>query len=629
MIAEALQQIRAFAASVDGSLLDDATWHRRHRWISALAWLMTAFGLVFTTFDHHGGGEWVYPALMGGCIAAAGWARLGRRGRELAVTTAFACFQLYVARYVGNFTLGSVDIIILTFYQDWVPIAFGCCFVLVTILVAAIDPAVYASSAAFEAETPLTGLTLRGLAVLFAAGIALAVWRSGTQLARDQLTGLRSRAGAERILDREIARGRTPAAVVCDIDNFRSLNVQLGSHAGDRLLTHVAAQLRQLCTTLPGGGWLSGRLGADTFLIACHQSPGDAFIESLAHRIEAEAGIPAAGIAIHDVPVRLSVGAAVALPGESAASLIRAASQNMRDAKGRGTARVVVAQRADRNVAHQTSMLTLELYRACEHGELTLYLQPIVSLVDGMPIGAEALVRWHHPDRGLLWPGAFLPDAEQDSALMAVVSHTLGERFLEIALDLDRRHGPGWLAHGYCYNLAPVRLRDPTLMASMAAALANVGRTYAERRVELEVTEGALMDIEHGVPEVLAALRQLGFRLALDDFGTGHSSLAHLRDFPLDTVKIDKSFVQSSTRSPTDRAVVQAVADIASAAGLTVVAEGVETPAQRDLLLSVKPDVLAQGWLYAKALPVGEFEAWVRERKRAGGGLKAEMSRPA
>ena len=122
--------------------------------------------------------------------------------------------------------------------------------------------------------------------------------------------------------------------------------------------------------------------------------------------------------------------------------------------------------------------------------------------------------------------------------------------------------------------------------------------------ITLEVTEGALMDIEHEVPAVLAALRDQGWDIALDDFGTGHSSLAHLRDFPVRTVKIDMSFVHAIDRSPTDRAVVKAVSDIAEATGLSIVAEGVENEVQREMLLSIQPDVLAQGWLFAKAMPV-------------------------
>ena len=262
-------------------------------------------------------------------------------------------------------------------------------------------------------------------------------------------------------------------------------------------------------------------------------------------------------------------------------------------------------------------MLSSELYGACERGELELYVQPIVALADGTPVGGETLARWNHPQRGLVYPLEFLPEAERDSALMAVISNTLGDVFHELVADCARRYGPEWLSYGLSYNLAAIRLRDPTLTTTLDADFKRTGLHGTGARVNVEVTEGALMDVGSGVAEVLTSFRDAGYCLALDDFGTGHSSLAHLRDFPLDTVKLDQSFVRSLGRSPIDRAVVEAVADIASVSGLKVIAEGVETPEQRDVLLAIKPDMLAQGWLYAKAMPPAEFEDWVLERKRA------------
>ncbi len=262
-------------------------------------------------------------------------------------------------------------------------------------------------------------------------------------------------------------------------------------------------------------------------------------------------------------------------------------------------------------------MLSSELYAACERGELELYVQPIVALADGTPVGGETLARWHHPERGLVYPLEFLPEAERDSALMAVLSNTLGDVFHDLVVEYAVRYGPDWLSYGLSYNLAAIRLRDPTLTATLDADFRRTGLRGTGARVNVEMTEGALMDVGSAAADVLVSFRDAGYCLALDDFGTGHSSLAHLRDFPLDTVKLDQSFVHSLGRSPIDRAVVEAVADIASVSGLKVIAEGVETAEQRDMLLAIKPDMLAQGWLYAKAMPPAEFEAWVLDRKRA------------
>jgi len=610
-------RVRNYAASVDGSLLDDATWRTRHRRVQAIGWLLTIFVFVFTLLDHEQLREqWIYTGVSVVFALLGGVPQLSRRGRQTCTALVFVVTQLYFLRFVGNFALGPVTIILLTFYQDWVPVVVGCVLVIATVVVAWADPVYYNGTRGLQQEVPLTGMGMRAVAILLSAALGLAVWRAGTQQGRDQLTGMLSRAGAERRLDRECARGRQPAVWVCDLDNFSSVNTMLGPAVGDVLLKQVGTRLRTVARTLPGS-WFCARLGGDTFLLGTNLVPSEEFVSDFAHRIEASAGLTPAAVSGDEVPVRLSVGAASAVDGEPGASLIRVAERNMRDAKGTGMLRVVVGQRADRAVDPAESLLVAELYRACRQGELELYLQPIVDLSTGMPVGAETLVRWHHPSRGLVMPGEFLPEAERDSALMALVSGTLGAAFLRLVSRLVHSRGADWLSYGYSYNLAAVRLRDPLLREQITRHLSEADLHPGEARLHLEVTEGALMDVEHHAPQILSTFRQTGYGLALDDFGTGHSSLAHLRDFPISTVKIDKSFVRAIERSPTDRAVVQAVADIAAVSGLTVVVEGVETEGQRDILLEVSPQLLAQGWLYAKAMPVTEFEQWVAERKRA------------
>ncbi len=611
-----IERLRNLGASVDGSLLDDLAWQARHRSVSICAAVFTLFILIFALTDLDRSGQWYYTA---GAVAALALAQVQswpRRSREVLVAVYFMAAQLYVAKYIGNFTLGPLAMIVLAFYQDWVPLAVGCVETVVVAIIAWFDPAAFSDAVAFARESPGSGMALRCAAILLAAALSLAIWRSGTQLSRDQLTGMLSRLGAERVLDREIARGRRPAVWVCDLDKFGAVNRQLGAHSGDVLLRHVAKRLRRAAGLLQGGS-LTARLGGDTFMIA-HFDAGDVdAVEAFANRIETDVGALNDGPAGPDVPVRLSVGAAVAAPGEAAAHLVQAAEHSMRAAKGLGTVRVVVDRSSERIVDDSRSLLSSELYEACARGELELHIQPIVSLAEGAPVGGETLARWNHPRRGLVMPGEFLPAAEQDSALMAVISNTLGDVFHEIVADFASRHGPGWLPYGLSYNLAAIRLRDPRLTLTLAADFERTGLKGTGARVNVEVTEGALMDIEHGVAAALASFRDAGYCIALDDFGTGHSSLAHLRDFPLDTVKLDMSFVQSMGRSPIDRAVVEAIADIASVSGLKVIAEGVETAAQRDMLLAIKPDMFAQGWLYSQALPVAEFEAWVRDRRGA------------
>jgi diguanylate cyclase (GGDEF)-like protein len=601
---------------LDGSLLDDATWRSRHRNVLFCAGAVTLFILIYALTNVGRPEEWSYVSAAAATLSLAAAPIWSRRTREMLVAVCFVACQLYMARFVGNFTLGPLAIIVLSFYQDWLPIAIACLGTVVVLIIAWIEPSVFNSSVAFEAESPGAGMTLRAAAILLAAVLSLAIWRAGTQLARDQLTGMLSRLGAERILEREIERGRRPAVWVCDVDNFRAINRQLGARTGDAVLRNLAKSLRRAAGSLPRGS-LTARLGGDTFLIADRDAWDIDAVEEFAHRIEAEVGASVQGAGGQDVPVRLSVGAAVAASGETAAHLLLAAERNMRAAKGRGNVRVVVDRNSERIVDTPRSLLSSELYAACERGEFELYIQPIVSLADGLPVGGETLARWSHPQRGLVYPVEFLPEAEQDSALMAVISNTLGDVFHHHVVDFAQRYGNGWLSYGLSYNLSAVRLRDPSLTATLVSDFEQTGLRGTGARVNVEVTEGALMDIEHDVPRVLRAFRDAGYCLALDDFGTGHSSLAHLRDFPIDTVKVDMSFVRSMGRSPIDRAVVEAVADIASVSGLKVIAEGVETPEQRDMLLAIKPDMLAQGWLYAKAMPPSEFEDWVLDRKRA------------
>ncbi len=345
---------------------------------------LTLYMLVYSLTAPGRPEQWVYVATAVAMAALAAVPAWSRRTREVLVAVCFMAAQLYTARFVGNFTLGPLMMIVLSFYQDWVPIAVGCVEVIAVMVLAWIHPAFFNGSAAFAAESPGAGLTLRTIAILLAAVLSLAIWRAGTQLARDQLTGMLSRLGVERLLDREIERGRRPAVWVCDLDNFGAINRQLGARTGDAVLRQVAKRLRRTAGSLPRGA-LTARLGGDTFLIADRDAADFDAVEDFANRIETEVGATVSGHAGPAVPVRLSVGAAIASPGETGANLVLAAERNMRAAKGRGTVRVVVDRSNERLVDNNRSLLSSELYGACDRGELELYIQPIVALADGRP----------------------------------------------------------------------------------------------------------------------------------------------------------------------------------------------------------------------------------------------------
>ncbi|MCW2607897.1 MAG: hypothetical protein JWO60_2590, partial [Frankiales bacterium] len=247
-----------------------------------------------------------------------------------------------------------------------------------------------------------------------------------------------------------------------------------------------------------------------------------------------------------------------------------------------------------------------DLARGLAAGELRLHLQPVVQ-IDGPVVGAEALVRWQHPERGLLPPSEFIPLAESSGLVVE-----LGEWVLREAC----AHAARWQAAGLDYevgvNLSPHQLAGGRIVDVVRDVLATTGAT--PERLVLEVTESALMD-DPDAADVLQVLRDLGVRLALDDFGTGYSSLTYLKRFPVDAIKVDRSFVSGLGRDADDEAIVASVVSLARAIGKSVVAEGVETVTQLDVLRSLGVD-RAQGFLWSPGLPAEQLDRWLALQAR-------------
>jgi EAL domain-containing protein (putative c-di-GMP-specific phosphodiesterase class I) len=274
---------------------------------------------------------------------------------------------------------------------------------------------------------------------------------------------------------------------------------------------------------------------------------------------------------------------------------------------------------ADRRATR--GVLAADLHSAIERDELTMLYQPIVELGSGVIVGAEALVRWAHPTRGLLGPGAFLPFAELHPRLNAGVGRATARMVFEQIARWDREL-PGSLPLGVALNLSPSRLREPGLSDELRAMLDRAGAD--PRRLIVELTEGAVMSLDIDAPLILSEFEELGVRTALDDFGTGHSSLAHLRDFPLHEVKIDRSFVAQVATSRTDQVVVRSVLAIAREFGAGVVVEGIETEEQRQALLELDLTLLAQGFHFAPPLTAEELTGLLRD----GAALPREALHP-
>jgi diguanylate cyclase (GGDEF)-like protein len=418
----------------------------------------------------------------------------------------------------------------------------------------------------------------------------------------DELTGLANR----RALLRELAAAcedGTPAAalLLCDLDGFKEFNDTLGHEAGDELLREAADRIARVV----GRAGRAARLGGDEFAVVIDGAGADE-ARALAARLRSElaAPLPVAGI---EVRVDASVGVALA-PEHSrhAAGLLRRADVAMYEAKDARTG--VELYDATRDLhSRERLVLAAELRAAVDAGELEVHFQPKVDVTTGRAVGAEALVRWPHPARGLLYPDAFLPAAEQ-AGLMRPLTLVVLER----ALAACGRWTAAGRDLGVAVNLSASNLLDASLPDEVAARLEAHG--VAPEQLTLEVTEGVMMANPRRSGEVLAAVRALGVAVSLDDFGTGHSSLSHVKRLPVDELKIDRAFVTDLTADPTDRAIVASIIRLAHSLGLAVTAEGVEDEAALEVLRGEGCD-LAQGWLFSRPLAETAFAAWLQGRE--------------
>ncbi len=442
------------------------------------------------------------------------------------------------------------------------------------------------------------------MALLLRETAALAVSRKLSLT--DDLTGLGNRRSFSAEVEASIADERACALLMIDLDQFKELNDTLGHHVGDELLRCVGERLGG--TTRPGD--IVARLGGDEFGVLLKGA--DTEVATVAAvRLRGALGRPfaLAGISLH---VGASVGIA-AFPehAEDAGTLMRHADVAMYEAKRGRTGHEVYESEGDH---HSRDRLALagEVRRALANDELALHYQPAADLVTGELIGVEALVRWRHPERGLLAPGAFLPAIEHTELMRELSRRVLAMAICQAGawFRLDRP----WRVSA---NLSATDLLDRSLVDDVASLLRRYGTPA--RRVTLEVTESVLMTDPVRAMEVLGELRGLGVQLALDDFGTGWSSLTHLQRMPVHEIKIDRSFVAAMATDAGSAAIVASTVDLAHALGLRVVAEGIEDGATWTRLRAVGCDA-AQGYHLSRPLPPGELEATIddiAERSRA------------
>jgi diguanylate cyclase (GGDEF)-like protein/PAS domain S-box-containing protein len=398
----------------------------------------------------------------------------------------------------------------------------------------------------------------------------------------------------EHALEQLGRHGGAMAVLFVDIDRFKVVNDGMGHRAGDDLLAIVAERLRS--TVRPSD--TVARFGGDEFVVVCEQLDGPWEAARIGARIARSIEQPME-LEGREVVVTASIGVALAGEGSTADALFRDADAAMYRAKERGRARVEVFDEALRGRAAERLELEGALRRALTAGEFELAYQPIVRVSDEAVVGAEALVRWRRPDRGLVSPADFIPLAEETGLIVPLGAWVLGEALRQARTWHDEGHRVG-----IGVNLSARQLMAPDLVGTVRRALATSG--IDPQWVHLEITESVLMDdVEYSI-ETLRRLKELGIRFAVDDFGTGYSSLSYLKRLPIDTLKIDQSFVRGLGDSDDDSAIVRAILGLGRSLGLDVLAEGVEEAGQLAELRALGCDT-AQGFLWSAAVPGPEF----------------------
>src|SRR5665213_3147640 len=413
----------------------------------------------------------------------------------------------------------------------------------------------------------------------------------------DALTNLPNRVLFREKMEHALNRGERLAVLFIDLDRFKSVNDTLGHPVGDALLCAVTQRLQMAVR----GAAAVARLGGDEFaIIQLGARPQDA--TELAGRIIESISQPF-DVLGHQVVIGASLGIAMApTDGAEPDQLLRNADMALYRAKdeGRGTYHFFQPDMDAQMQARRS--LELDLRKAVLNGEFELYYQPLVDLASDKVSGFEALVRWNHPERGLVGPDDFIPVAEEIGLIVPI-----GDWVIKQACK-DAVTWPGKLT--VAVNLSAVQFRHPTLALSVVSALGASG--LAASRLELEITETVLLQDDRAVLDVLHQVRELGVRISMDDFGTGYSSLSYLRSFPFDKIKIDRSFIRELGKENDCVAIIRAIIRLGRSLGMITTAEGVETKAQLDILRA-EGCTQVQGYLFSMPRPVSEIPAMIRK----------------
>jgi diguanylate cyclase (GGDEF)-like protein len=425
----------------------------------------------------------------------------------------------------------------------------------------------------------------------------------------DTLTNLPNRLLFDARLEHAISRAHrnhsSLAVLFLDLDNFKNINDSMGHLAGDQLLQQVTLRLKE--TTREDD--TIARLGGDEFVVLMEESKDTTDIIVLAQKILDRINIP---FEINGETIFVGCSIGISLypqDGENPATLLRNADAAMYRTKDEGRNSYNFYTQEMTASAYDRIILEGSLRHAIEHDELKVYYQPQKHLAKGHYAGVEALVRWDHPELGVLAPGRFLPVAEATGLIVPLGAWVLRHACLQmvewkkIGLPIDV----------IAVNLAGKQIRRSDLVQTIQQTLKETG--CKPEWLELEVTEGFIMTEAHDAIDTLHQLRALGIQFAIDDFGTGYSSLSYLKKLPIHRLKIDRSFVQDLAEDNDDAAIVKAIISLGASLQLTITAEGVETPFQEEFLTKLGCE-LGQGYLYSQPVPKEQIECLISDHNR-------------